>query len=149
MLRSPSQSICLQYKRAALGRSRSLAARPALDAKAAALTADMHYSHFRALALAYEGLGDPAGVQALVRLLRLPGVGGHALRAGDKIPPVRNYSNREGDRERTLVLKELCLARAIFNLGDTPDGLGRKTLEAYAADPRRAYAEHARLVLSK
>ena len=132
----------------ALGRSRSLAARPALDAKAAALTADMHYSHFRALALAYEGLGDPAGVQALARLLRLPGVGGHALRAGDKIPPVRNYSNREGDRERTLVLKELCLARAIFNLCDTADGLGRRTLEAYAADPRRAYAEHARLVLA-
>jgi hypothetical protein len=71
------------------------------------------------------------------------------LRADDKIPPIRNYSNREGDRERTLVLKELCLARAIFNLGDTPDGLGRRTLEAYAADPRRAYAAHARLVLSK
>ena len=70
------------------------------------------------------------------------------LKPGDKIPPVRNYSNREGDRERTLVLKELCLARAIFNLGDTPDGLGRRTLEAYAADPRRAYAEHARLVLA-
>ena len=30
-----------------------------------------------------------------------------------------------------------------------PDGLGRRTLEAYAADPRRAYAAHARLALSK
>ena len=85
----------------------------------------------------------------LARLLRLPGVGGHALRAGGAIPPVRNYSNREGDRERTRVLKELCLARAIYNLGDTADGLGRRTLEAYAADPRRAYAEHARLVLAR
>ncbi len=133
----------------ALGRARSKAARPALDAKAAALSADMHYSHFRALALAYEGVGDPAGVPHLARLLRLPGVGGHALRAGGAIPPVRNYSNREGDRERTRVLKELCLARAIYNLGDTADGLGRRTLEAYAADPRRAYAEHARLVLAR
>ena len=34
---------------------------------------------------------------------------------GAAIPPIRNYSNREGDRERTRVLKELCLARAIFN----------------------------------
>ena len=133
----------------ALGRARSRMARPALDAKAATLTADMHYSHFRALALAYEGIGDSAGVPALARLLRLPGVGGHTLRAGEAIPPIRNYSNREGDRERTRVLKELCLARAIFNLGDTSDGLGRRTLEAYAADPRRAYAAHARLVLSK
>jgi hypothetical protein len=126
-----------------------MAARPALDAKAATLTADMHYSHFRALALAYEGIGDSGGVPALARLLRLPGVGGHALRAGEVIPPIRNYSNAEGDRERTRVLKELCLARAIFNLGDTPDCLGRRTLEAYAADPRRAYAAHARLVLEK
>ena len=133
----------------ALGRAHSLVAREALDAKAAELTADMHYSHFRALALAYEGVGDPAGVPALARLLKLPGVGGHALRPGAAIPPIRNYSNREGDRERTRVLKELCLARAIFNLGDTPDGLGRRTLEAYAADPRRAYANHARLVLAK
>ena len=133
----------------ALGRAHSRAAREALDAKAAELTADMHYSHFRALALAYEGIGDPAGVQPLARLLRLPGVGGHALRPDAAIPPIRNYSNREGDRERTRVLKELCLARAIFNLGDTSDGLGRRTLEAYAADPRRAYAAHARLVLSK
>ena len=131
----------------ALGRAHSLAAREALDAKAAELTADMHYSHFRALALAYEGIGDSAGVPALARLLKLPDVGGHALRPDAAIPPIRNYSNREGDRERTRVLKELCLARAIFNLGDTPDGLGRRTLEAYAADPRRAYANHARLVL--
>ena len=133
----------------ALGRARSAAAREALDAKAAELTADMHYSHFRALALAYEGIGDPAGVPALARLLNLPGVSGHALRSDAAIPPVRNYSNREGDKERTRVLKELCLARAIFNLGDTPDGLGRRTLESYAADPRRAYAAHARLVLAK
>ena len=133
----------------ALGRAHSLAAREVLDAKAAELTADMHYSHFRALALAYEGAGDSAGVPALARLLKLPGVGGHAIRPGAPIPSIRNYSNREGDRERTRVLKELCLARAIFNLGDTPDGLGRRTLEAYAADPRRAYANHARLVLAE
>ena len=132
----------------ALGRSRSLAAREALDEKAYQLKPDSHYSHFRAIALAYEGIGDSAGVPALVHLLRLPGIAGHSLKAGDTIPPIRNYSNREGDRERTRVLKELCLARALYRLGDSADGLGKRILEAYAADPRRAYATHARLVLA-
>jgi hypothetical protein len=31
----------------------------------------------------------------------------------------------------------------------TPDGLGRKTLERYAADPRLTYAKYAKLVLGK
>lgn len=53
---------------------------------------------------------------------------------------------KEVDDERSLCLRELCLARALYRLGDV-DGLGRRTLEAYAADPRRAYANHARKVL--
>ena len=40
-------------------------------------------------------------------------------------------------------------AYSVVLLGDTPDGLGRRTLEAYAADPRRAFATHARLVLGR
>ncbi len=131
----------------ALGRARSVAAIAPLLEKAAQLTPTSDYSHYRAVALALESIGDVQTVPALVRLLKLPGVGGHALAATAPIPPIRNYSNREGDKERTRVLRELCLARAIYNLGDTPDGLGRRTLEAYAADPRRAYAAHAALVL--
>ncbi len=131
----------------ALGRARSVAAIEPLLEKAAQLTPESDYSHYRAVALALELIGDVKTIPALVRLLKLPGVGGHALAATDPIPPIRNYSNREGDKERTRVLRELCLARAIYNLGDTSDGLGRKTLEAYGADPRRAYAAHATLVL--
>ena len=133
----------------ALGRSRSIAAIQPLLEKAAQLTPESEYSHYRALALALESIGDMNTIPALERLLKLPGVGGHALAATAPIPPVRNYSNREGDKERTRVLKELCLARAIFNLGDTADRLGRRTLEAYAADPRKAYAAHAALVLKE
>ena len=131
----------------ALGRSRSLSAIALLNQKANALTPESEYSHFRALALAFESIGDAKTIPALERLMKLPGVAGHALAPGGTIPPIRNYSNREGDKERTRVLRELCLARALYNLGDTTDGLGRKTLEAYAADPRRAYAAHAALVL--
>lgn len=51
------------------------------------------------------------------------------------------------DRERSDCLRELCIARALFNLGDDAEKLGERTLRAYAADPRRAYANHAKKVL--
>ena len=51
------------------------------------------------------------------------------------------------DKERGDCLRELCLARALYRLGDTVEGLGRRILESYLDDPRRAYANHARLVL--
>ena len=89
------------------------------------------------------------------RLLALPGVPGHAMRyEPDSIPLIRDYkyfSQKNlgvADKERGECLRELCLARALYRLGDTVDGLGRRTLEAYVSDPRRAYANHARLVLS-
>ena len=52
------------------------------------------------------------------------------------------------DGERSFCLKELSLARALYRIGDF-NGLAKRTLEAYLNDPRRAYAEHARLVLGK
>ena len=52
------------------------------------------------------------------------------------------------DGERSSCLKELSLARALYRLGDR-GGLARRSLAAYAKDPRRAYAEHARMVLGK
>ena len=119
----------------------------ALVAKAAQLTEKSEYSHFRAIARALEEIGDPRGIEALADVLRRPGIGGRWQEMGPEPPVVPGYRNAAGDWERTLALRELCLARALFRLGDTPDGLGRKTLERYAADPRRAYAKHARMVL--
>jgi hypothetical protein len=52
-----------------------------------------------------------------------------------------------GDKERSDVLRELCIVRALYRLGDSPDGIAKRTLEAYTKDPRRAYANHAKLVL--
>ena len=45
-------------------------------------------------------------------------------------------------------IKELAVARALMACGDC-DGLARKTLEAYAHDPRGVFAEHANAVLEK
>ena len=122
---------------------------------AKALGPDNSYSHFRAIALAFEGMGDRRAAPVLKSLLELPGVGGHALTAADgptaRIPGYERFTTRNlgiGDKERSDCLRELCLARALYRLGDA-NGLGEKTLRAYAADPRRAYANHARLVLGE
>ncbi len=131
----------------ALGRCRSKAAVPALIAKANELTDKSRYSHFRAIALAFEGIGDRAAIPVLADILRRDGIAGHWQEMSANPPVIPGYQNPLGDRERTLSLREICIARALFRLGDTSDGLGRRILEAYAQDPRRAYAKHAQLVL--
>ena len=136
----------------ALGRARARAGLEAALRKARALKPEDAYSHFRAVALALEGIGDARGAPVLADLLLKPGVGGHAL-APDALPKIPGYEQNIShlgiaDEERSLCLRELCLARALYRLGDR-DGLGEQTLRAYAADPRRAYANHARLVLEK
>ncbi len=132
----------------ALGHCKSKAAVPALIAKADQLTEKSGYSHFRSIARALEEIGDKQAIPALAAVLKRPGISGRWHVKDDDPPVIPGYRDRAGDWERTLALRELCIARALFRLGDTPDGLGRKTLEAYAADPRRAYANHAQKVLA-
>ncbi len=131
----------------ALGHAKVRAAVPALVEKADLLTEKSEYSHFRAVARALEEIGDKSAAPALARVLKRPGIGGHAQKMQADVPIFEGYSNKAGDWERTLALREICIARALYRLGDVPDGLGRRTLEAYAADPRRAFATHAKLVL--
>jgi len=68
------------------------------------------------------------------------------LTAKDSLPVSDARLARRG--ERSGCLKELSLARALYRIGDD-DGLGERTLRLYLEDPRRAYAQHARLVLEK
>ena len=139
----------------ALGRTKDKDAWKTIEPLAARLVASDAYSHFRTVALAAETLGEKRAVPVLAKLLALPGVGGHAMsyKGVGEVEAIRGYkyfTQRNlgiGDKERGDCLRELCLARALFRLGDTKDALGRRTLERYAADPRRAYANHAKLVL--
>ena len=131
----------------ALGATRSPCICGLLDRLAGELDSSSAYSHFRALAIAYESLGDKAGAQPLARLLRLPGVGGHAKAPGS-VPLIPGFANSAADEERSAALRELCLARALYRLGDS-GGLARRTLEAYSADPRGTFAGHARKVLQE
>ena len=146
----------------ALAKSRAAEARPAVAALAAQLDATSHYSHFRAVALYFEAIGDARDAEILETLLSKPGIGGHAFAwerdGAPAIPDYNVYNFRtkrtdlaqgaagvsEGERNRCL--RELVLARALYRLGDVK-GRAKSVLEAYRQDPRRAYAEHARLIL--
>jgi hypothetical protein len=135
----------------ALGRVKSKKALPVLIEKARQLTGKSEFSHFRALALALEGIKDPSGAPVLAELLGLQGMAGHAISMDDTqrtFPIFVAYQSQAGDKERNRVLRELSLARALYRVGDH-QGLGEKTLQAYARDPRGMYANHAKLVLKK
>ncbi len=132
----------------ALGRARSVKALPALIAKAKALTGASEFSHYRALALAFESIGDKSAAPALAGMLALPGVSGKNFVMAAEMPLIAGYTNAAGDKERSDCLREIACARALFNLGDH-QGAAEKVLRAYAADPRGAYSKHVRMVLGE
>ncbi len=130
----------------ALGRSKSVKALPVLKDKAQSLTGGSEFSHYRALALAFEAIGDKSAAPVLAAMLRLPGVTGHSFVMAPDLPMLDGYTNRAGDKERSDCLREIACARALYNLGDYR-GEGEKVLRAYANDPRGAYSKHVRMVL--
>ena len=130
----------------ALGTARNPCALPALDALARQLTGESEYSHFRALARAYGAIGGKGAAASLVHMLKIPGVSGHAIR-GAVPPPIPGYSDLAMNAERSDVLRELCVAAALYRLGD-PDGSAKRSLDAYLNDPRRVYANFARQVIA-
>lgn len=130
----------------ALGICVSKKAVPTIVAKAEALGPDDAYSHFRAVSLALEKIGEKSAAAALAALLDKPNVAGHAVAKG-AIPAIEGYSNKAADRERTRCLREITLARGLYRLGDV-DGRGRRVLESYAADPRKVYANYCLSILN-
>ena len=85
--------------------------------------------------------------EPLARLLRMPGVGGHAFREIQDV--IQRTPGGLGDNStRNVSLRELILARALYRCGDH-EGLGKKTLEAYRTDFRGHYATHARAILAE
>jgi flavin-dependent dehydrogenase len=99
-------------------------------------------SGFRAVTLALEALGDPAAARPLAELLRKPGVAGHAMTA---VGEISAYGYGNGN-ERSMALRELALARAMYRLGDC-EGIAEGVLKQYALDLRGVYAQHATAVL--
>lgn len=110
-----------------------------LDEKAA-------FSHCRVVGIAAALLRDRRLAAALARLLKRPGMQGHA-----EVDSLAVRLKANGDpcetEARNLSLRELYLARGLYLAGDA-DGLGRTILEIYARDLRGHYARHARAVLA-
>ena len=96
-------------------------------------------------ARAYGAIGGKGAADSLVRMLKIPGVSGHAIH-GAVPPPIPGYSDIVMNAERSDVLRELCVAAALYRLGD-PDGSAKRSLDAYLNDPRRVYANFVRKVL--
>ncbi|MBI5686726.1 MAG: FAD-dependent oxidoreductase [Verrucomicrobia bacterium] len=131
----------------ALGRSRDPRALEPILAKARLLTAESEFSHFRAICLALESLGNPAAAKPLAELLQKPGIGGHAV-TNIAAALVKNPASGTDNTGRGTALRELFLARALYRCGDC-GGLGEKTLRAYAEDLHGHYARHAQAVLKQ
>ena len=147
----------------ALAKSRASGAAKDVASLAEKIDSKSEYSHIRAVAMYFEAIGDKKYAKLLASKLSMPGISGNYFSwEKDGAPAIEDYSvyNFKSkkralcrgaaavpDGERSSCLKELTLARALYRLGDV-DSLARRTLEAYVNDPRRAYAEHARLVLT-
>ena len=123
----------------ALGRAGRTEAVPAVLKMLGKLGPGSSFSHHRAVYLALEWLGDHRAAKPLAELLRQPGMGGYTVAA------VKGVDSEKMDR--TLALRELLLARALYRCGDW-EGLGEKTLREYSKDLRGHFARHARAVLA-
>lgn len=125
----------------ALGRTRDA---PALEPLLEKLTLlgtgkGSRVSHYRALALAFEALGDPAAAKPLGEAMKKLGIKGMAVTETEGL--TAGERNKSGQRDLTL-------ARVLYRLGDH-EGIGKAILEQYARDVRGHYARHARAVLKE
>ncbi len=126
----------------AMGRTAGQTAVPVLVEKIDALGSGSEFSHFRAVAIASEEVGDPALAEALYRVFQRLEIEGYSI-SPEKI---LNSGSPKYYSGRSQTLRELILARALYRCGDHK-GLGKSILENYANDVRGHYAGHARDVL--
>ncbi len=130
----------------ALGHTRNKRAVPVLLAKLGQLKPESDFSHFRAVALALETIGDPAAAAPLAAALAMPGMTGYAHETLEQAIHFEVEQHGRTITTRHDSLRELMLARALYRCGDQ-DGRGEKVLRAYARDLRGPIARHAQAVL--
>ena len=125
----------------ALGRCGASPHAELLARKAEKLPEHAEFSHYRALAEAFEALGQPSAVPALSSLLNRSGISGHHLHATrGRLNTITSDGNETSFRNRSLI--ELHLATALYSL-DSDHPLGREILQAYSRDVRSIFASHA------
>ncbi len=129
----------------ALGRSKRSEAIPTLEKFSKKLTISSEFSHFRAVAMALETIGDSRGALILFDLLQLNGITGYSMpdiATAKRLTPLSGTDTST----RNNSLRELILARALFRCGDV-NGLGKEILTNYSKDLRGHYYRHASGVL--
>ena len=129
----------------ALGRTKRTEALPTIFRLMEKLTPEYHFSHYRATAIALENIKDQSAAEPLYKLLEMQGVRGHSMpdiQTAKKIEP--KFKNDVSTRNNSL--RELILARALYNCGDF-NGEGYQILSEYSKDLRGHYYRHAKGVL--
>ncbi|MDR1719181.1 MAG: FAD-dependent oxidoreductase, partial [Dysgonamonadaceae bacterium] len=129
----------------ALGHTKEKAAIDAVISKVKLLTPEQKFSHFRAVAIACELIGEKKASESLYNLLNMDGIRGNEVldynAARKAVVPFKDDVTF-----RNKALKELHLARALYRCGDF-NGLGENILTAYANDLHGHYARHAGQIL--
>ncbi len=129
----------------AIGRIGNEAGIETIEEKIGQLQPDAAFSHCRSVAIAAACLRGDRLSKALLRVLRFPGMTGHAQTDTARI--IRDANTNPTETEaRNLSLRELYLARGLYLSGDV-DNIGRRLLETYMQDLRGHFARHARAVL--
>ena len=129
----------------AAGRTKRKETLPTIIRLAEKLTPDSHFSHFRAVAIAFETIADNKAAEPLFKLLQMAGMRGHSMpdiqTAKKLTPPDKNDVST-----RNNSLRELILGRALYKCGDL-NGVGNQILNEYSKDLRGHYYRHANGVL--
>ena len=129
----------------ALGKSRKQEVLPSVIRMAKMLTPESEFSHFRAVAVAFETIANELPAKVLFELLQMKGMSGHAMTTIQKA--IQDTPSGETDTStRNNALREIILGRALFRCGDY-NGLGTQILNEYAKDLRGHFYRHASGVL--
>jgi len=129
----------------AVGRTKKTEALPSIFRLMEKLTPECHFSHFRATAIALESINDQSAAEPLYKLVEMPGVRGHTMpdiHTAKKLEP--KFKNDVSTRNNSL--RELILARALYNCGDF-NGEGYQILSEYSKDLRGHFYRHASGIL--
>ena len=129
----------------AAGRTKKIETLNAIFRLMEKLTPESPFSHFRAVSIALETIGDQKAAGPLLKLLQMPGVRGHYMpdiQTARKLAP----PNKTDVSTRNNSLRELILARALYKCGDL-NGVGEQILNDYSKDLRGNYYRHASGVL--
>ena len=125
----------------ALGKTRRQEVLPAIIRLARMLTPESEFSHFRAIAVAFETLANEQAAEVLFELLQMKGVTGHSMKTIEEAIQ-KTPAGREDTSTRNNALREIILGRSLFRCGDY-NGKGNQILNDYSKDLRGHFYRHA------